>query len=366
MNELVEITLVLTAVGVACALPGVFLVLRRMSLVSDAISHVVLFGIVCAFFVTRNADSPWLLVGAAAAGVLTVACVEALQRSRLVKEDAAIGLVFTALFALGALLVSMFTRDIHLDIDSVLVGQAQFTFQPRWIIEGVRVKPLAVIAVIAALNAAAIAIFYKELKLATFDASLAAALGFLPGLLHYGLMTLVSLTAVASFDAVGTVLVVAFFIVPAATAYLLTDRLSVMLLLSASIGAITAAIGTSLSFHFNTNIPGTIAVVLGIAFGIVFLIAPSRGLIAQSIRRWKQHRRFLETMLAIHLYHHEGTPAESDEARLDSLHRHLEWEPTRVQRVVNWATSRELVRADGTLLKLTDRGRELARELLGN
>lgn len=364
MSPRFEITLVLVAVAVACALPGVFLLLRRISLVSDAISHVLLFGIVIAYFLAGDPDSPFLLVGAATTGVLTVALVEALQRTKLVKEDAAIGLVFPALFALGALLVTMYGRNVHLDLDSVLMGQPGFAFQPRWTVAGVGIKPLAVLGVIALLNIVVIAIFYKELKLATFDAALAATLGFLPGLLHYGLMTLVSLTAVASFDAAGPVLVVAFFIVPAATAYLLTDRLWLLLLLSAVIGSVAAVMGTWVSLEEDLNIPGTIAVILGLLFAATFVLAPQRGLLAQAIRRVSQHRRFLETMLTIHLFQHEGTAAEVDEARVEGLHRHLAWEPRRVKQVVERAEGRDLVREVSGLLQLTERGRAVAREML--
>ncbi len=359
-----ETTLVVVAVAVACAPPGVFLLLRRMSLVSDAISHVMLFGIVTAYFITRDLDSPWLLIGAALTGVLTVALVEALQRTNLVKADAAIGLVFPALFALGALLVSMFVRNTHLDIDSVLLGSAEWSFRPRWVVAGRPVKPLAVLAAVAALNAALIAAFYKELKLATFDAGLAAALGFLPGVLHYALMGVVSLTAVAAFDAVGPVLVVAFFIVPAATAYLLTDRLWVLLMMSAAIGAGGAVAGTRLALAQDLNIAGTVGTVLGFVFAVVFVFVPGRGLVAQATRTWNQRRRFHETVLTIHLLQHEGTPAEADEARLDGLYRHLEWLPAQVSAVVRRAERRGLVRREGGLMKLTEGGRAAARGVL--
>ena len=122
MSYQFEVILVLASVGAACAVPGVFLVLRRVALVADAISHVLLFGIVLAYFVTRDLASPWLFFGATASGVLTVALVELLRRSDRVAEDAAIGLVFPALFAIGTLLASMFLRSTHLDVDSVLMG----------------------------------------------------------------------------------------------------------------------------------------------------------------------------------------------------------------------------------------------------
>jgi manganese/zinc/iron transport system permease protein len=358
-------TLVLVVVAVACSLPGAFLVLRRMALVSDAISHVLLFGIVLAYFATRDVASPWLLAGAAATGVLTVALVEALQRTKRVKADAAVGLVFPALFALGVLLASIYTRDIHLDIDQVLLGQPEYAGNPRWQVAGWQVKPLWVMTGVLGLNLALVVLFFKELKLTTFDPGLAAALGFRPGLLHYALMTVVSITAVAAFDAVGPVLVVAFFVVPAAAAFLLTDRLAVMLVLAGLIGSAGAWAGTRLAIHLDTNIAGTVASVLGVLFGGVFLFAPGRGLVAQAARRWRQQRVFHETTLAIHLLQHEGTDVEADEARLDGLHRHLSWSPEQVAAVVGRAERSGLVVRAGELLKLTGAGRARAREVLG-
>src|SRR5687767_6396061 len=187
-----EIQLIAAVVAVACALPGVFLVLRRMAMMADAISHTVLLGIVLVFFLTRDINSPWLILGATATGVLTVILVELLNRTRLVKEDAAIGLVFPLLFSIAVILVSRSAGDIHLDTDAVLRGAPELTPFERFEMFGYDLGPkaLIVMGVILAANALFITIFYKELKLATFDAALAAALGFLPAALHYGLMAL--------------------------------------------------------------------------------------------------------------------------------------------------------------------------------
>jgi len=360
----IALVLVLVAVAAACALPGVFLVLRRMALVSDAIGHVLLFGIVLAYFATRDIDSPWLLVAAAATGVVTVALVELLQRTRLVKEDAAVGLVFPALFAGGVLLASMFLRDTHLDVDSVLLGRPEYATTPRWRALGLDITPAWVVVAVLVMNVGLLLLFFKELKLTTFDPGLAAALGFRPGRFHYALMTVVSLTAVAAFDAVGPVLVVGFFVVPAAAAYLLTDRLGVMLALAALIGAIGAGVGTWAAFDRDTNIAGTVAVALGGLFALAFVAAPGRGLVAQLLLRRRQARAFHETMLAVHLLHHENTPEEADEARVDGLHRHLRWAAGDVAGVVRRAERHGLVTHAGPLLKLTDAGRQRAREVL--
>ncbi len=362
-----DLLLLMAAVGAACAVPGVFLVLRRMAMVADAISHVLLFGIVVTYFLVRDSSSMWLYVGAAASGVLTVALVEALQRTKRLKADAAIGLVFPLLFSVGALLATLFLRNTHLDVDRVLLGNPTVSPFDRLTLFGVDLGPRSMVVMggLFALNALLVLAFYKELKLSTFDAGLAAALGFLPGLLHYGLMTVVSLTAVAAFDAVGPVVVVALFVVPAATAYLLTDRLAVMLILAVLIGVGSAVAGTLLAIAANANVAGAVATLLGGVFAAVFVVAPRRGLLAHVVRRTRQRRAFHETMLAIHLYQHEGTAVEADESRDDGLHRHLHWLPGEVKTVTTRAERHGLVTRAGPLWKLTPTGRELAAATFG-
>ena len=270
MSYQFEVILVLASVGAACAVPGVFLVLRRVALVADAISHVLLFGIVLAYFVTRDLGSPWLFFGATASGVLTVALVELLRRSDRLAEDAAIGLVFPALFAAGTLLASLFLRSTHLDVDSVLLGFAEFSPTDRIAWFDVLPRAVVVLTAIFAVELALVVLFFNELKLATFDAALASTFGFAPMLLHYGLMTMTSLTAVAAFDAVGPVVVVALLVVPAATAFLLTNDLGVMIVLSIGFGVSGGVFGTLLALALDTNIAGTVATAVGVQFASVF------------------------------------------------------------------------------------------------
>lgn len=363
-NRDIQILAVVTAV--ACALPGAFLVLRRMSMMTDAVSHVLLLGIVIAFLVIRDLHSPLLLAGAALSGIATVAIVEFLQRTKLVKEDAAIGLVFPALFSIGVILVSVNVRNIHLDTDAVLLGEIILAPLNRYDAAGFDLGPKATVRMVAVLilNVAFIALFYKELKLATFDPRLAESLGFRPQLMHYILMTLVSITAVAAFDAVGSVLVVALFIVPAATAYLLTDRLSIMLVLSAILAGGGSLLGFRATLRFeNANVPGALATMFGIMFAAVLVFAPKRGLLSAALRHYRQRREFLQTMLTIHLLNHEGTPEQADECRLAGLHEHLRWQPQQVERVVSWAKRDGLVELRGEQLALTPAGRDRAREL---
>ncbi len=365
MNSTVTLALVLSVVACACALPGAFLVLRRAAMTSDAIGHVLLFGIVLAYFVVRDLDSPWLMVGAALAGLLAVVLVESLEKSGRVKADAALGLVFAALFAAGVLMVSVSVKNVHLDVDQVLLGQPESADQPRWEAFGAAIAPVQVMAAVLVLNVLIVSLFFKELKLSTFDPGLAASLGFRPAVVHYGLMAVVSMTAVAAFDAVGPVLVVGFFVVPAAAAFLLTDRLAVMLALAAAFGVVAAFAGTFAADLLNTTTAGAVAAALGLVFAVVFLVAPGRGLISQALQQVRQKRTFHELMLAVHLMQHEGTPEEAEESRYGGLHEHLSWKPKQVESVVSRAERNGLVVRAGEVLKLTELGRVRAKEVLG-
>lgn len=362
-----ELTLIVAAVAAATAIPGVFLVLRRMALVADAMSHTLLFGIVIAYLFVPDVYSPWLMIGAAGSGVLTVLLVEMLQRSNRVKQDAAIGLVFPALFAIGTIIASVYFRQTHLDIDQVLLGQVELA--PDFRFRGADgtdygPKPLIVMLVALGMNLLFVLLLFKELKLTTFDAGLAATLGFLPGLLQLGLMSVVSLTTVAAFDAVGPVLVVAFLVLPAATARLLTRRLSVLLIVSAVIGILGAIVGVRLAFALETTIGGTTASVLGLTFLATYVLSPQHGILIKTLRSERQRRQLPEILLTVHLRQHEGTPAEADESQLAGLHEHLEWSRDRVGQIVARATARGWVAVRGDRLTLTDEGRSIANDIL--
>lgn len=365
MSASLEIQLIAVVVAAACALPGVFLVLRSMSMLADAISHTVLLGIVLVFFVVMDLQSPWLLLGAAAVGMLTVSIVELLNRTQLVKQDAAIGLVFPALFSLAVILISRFARGVHLDVDAVLLGELAFApFDRIQIFTWDLPHALVTMGTVLAINAAMIALFYKELKLATFDAGLAATLGFAPALLHYGLMAMVSVTAVGAFDAVGAVLVVALMVTPAAAAYLLTNDLRKMLLLSVGIAIASALGGYWLARLLNANIAGAMATMTGLIFLAVFLLAPQRGLAALATRRRRQRLDFAQAMLAIHLLHHEGSPEAATESQAEHLSQHIHWTPGFASRVMRQAERKGIIASDKGLLRLTDRGRLLAQEAM--
>lgn len=362
----IEIQLTAIVVAAACALPGVYLVLRRMALISDAISHSILLGIVVAFFIVHNLSSPFLVFGAAFTGVLTVFLVEVLKKSGLVAEDAAIGLVFPLLFSLGVILISKYSGDIHLDTDSVLLGELAFIPFDRLEFWGMDFGPraLAVMSGILFLNILFILLFYKELKISTFDAGLAASLGLSPVIFFYALMSLTSLTAVGAFDAVGSILVVALMIAPPAAAYLLTDRLSIMLILAVIFGVVSAIAGYWLAHYLDASIAGCMATVTGVVFGLSFTFAPNRGLVSIALRRRGQRLRFAVMMLSIHILNHEEAGNAAIENRVDTLDRHVAWDKHLIEKVVSKMKKSGLANTDSGLLVLTDSGRKFAAEAM--
>lgn len=361
---IVEILIIAVLVSVACAIPGVFLVLKKMSLISDAISHSVLLGIVVGFMLTHSLSSPLLFICAVITGLLTVFLSEVLVKSKLVKEDAAIGIVFPALFSIGVILVSRYTGNVHLDTDAVLLGELIFTPLDRITFMGRDFGPrmIWVMSIILIINLAVLFLFFKELKLATFDKGLSASLGFSPILIQYILMVDVSITTVGAFDAVGSILVVALMIVPAATAYLLTDNLKIMVILSIVIGIISSFLGIAFAWIIDASASGGMAVMVGIIFFITFLFSPSRGLIVLRNKRKNQKIDFAVKMLLVHLLHHSDTESASDECREQHLLEHINWEPRFAKQVVQKAKKDALVKESEGILILSENGISMAQE----
>jgi len=269
MKQDFQIILAASLVATSCSLLGCYLVLRRMAMVGDAISHAVLPGIVVAFFITGTRDSTAMLIGAVVIGILTTFFIEFFHQKAKLQSDAAIGVTFTWLFAIGVILISVFAGKVDLDQDCVLYGEIAYV--PLDLIfdsEGKVIAPKAIIVglMIFTLVLGFILFNYRKLFLTTFDPAFAAALGISTTLWHYLLMGAVSVTTVASFESVGAILVVALMVAPAATAYLLTDNFKVMLMLSALIGIIASAIGYYLAVWVDGSIAGAIASVCGVIF----------------------------------------------------------------------------------------------------
>ncbi len=355
-----EIQLIAVLAAAACALSGTFLVLRRVAMISDAISHTVLLGIVVMFLLTQDLHSPLLVVGAALTGLLTVGLVSLLLRTGLVREDAAIGLVFPLLFSIGVILISWYAEYVHLDVDAVLLGELAFAPFDRLEVDSLDLGPRRawLMGAILVLILIFLLALYKELKLTAFDPGLAAVLGFSPALVHTLHLGVVSVTAV------GVVLAVALFIVPPATALLLSDHLPVVIALAVAVGAASAVGGYWVAHTFDTSIAGSMATLGGVFFGLAFLGSPSQGLVARAWRHRRQRWEFALRLLVMHLLTHEGTATEAGEAAAAELPAHLRWEPRFAATVVRLAEEAGLVERQNGLLVLTPRGRELAWEVM--
>jgi manganese/zinc/iron transport system permease protein len=279
--------IILTAslVGLSCGMIGVLLILRRMAMMADAISHTVLLGIVAAFLLTRELSGFHMLIGSVAAGLLTAVLVQWFH-ARGVQQEASIGIVFTSMFALGVVLIATKVGNAHLDVKHALMGE--ITFIPWETVElpviGALPEAVVLLTAVLVVVAAVIFLFFKEWKLTSFDPALAASLGLPVMLMHYVFMSLVSVTTVASFDAVGAILVVAMLITPASAAYLWTDRLSVMMGLSGAFGVVSAIAGYYLAVWLDTSISGSMAFATGVLFLASFLLSPKHGMVSKWLK----------------------------------------------------------------------------------
>ena len=286
MSYVTGVVLLACITALACALPGVFVVLRKSSMIVDGIAHAVLPGIIVGYWLTHDLDSPVLILGAALAGLLVVLGNEWLSDTGLLAGDAPQGLIFPALFAGGVILVSMDLQHVHLDTNAVLVGDLNLAVFPALIVNGVNIGPQYLYTMLAVLvaNAAFIAVFYRRLKLTTFDRQFAEVLGLRARLLNTAFMFLVSMTVVAAFKAVGAILVISLLVVPAATAQLISNRLSTMIVLTCVFAVAGAFAGFWIAYVLNTGTSAAMAVF----YGILFVAVAALGKLATRIRR-KRH-----------------------------------------------------------------------------
>lgn len=274
--------------AVSCALLGVFLVLKNMDMVADALSHTVLLGIVLGYFIAGDLDSPILFVGAALFGVMTVYAIEYVVNKFAIQSDAATGLVFTLLFALAIILISKYARNVHLDVDVVLSGEVVFATLNTMEIFGIQVPiSFARMFVMLVINLAFVTVTYQQLKVSIFDPVYAKSIGVAVGFLNLVLMTLVSITTVVAFDTVGAILVISLMVAPALSAHLLSKRLSIMLLVALLYGVINSVLGYYVAIYFNVSISGTIAFAGFVTFLLTLWFAPN-GLIGKRFKRAKQ------------------------------------------------------------------------------
>ena len=281
--------IVLTGVLVtaSCSLLGTFLVLRKMSLLGDALSHSVLPGIAVAFLLSGSRAVLPMFFGAAAFGLVTALLVESFHRRWRVQEDAAIGIVFTALFALGVVIITAYAGQVDLDQECVLYGEIAYTPWDLllWGDKSLGPRPVWILGAVLVINLTVIALLYKEFKISSFDPAMAMSVGINAALMHYLLMGLVALTTVASFESVGAILVVAMLIVPGATAYLWSDRLIAVLGLAVLFGMASAVAGYFLASFWNSSIAGAMVVVIGGIFLFSLLFSPNQGVLARVYQR---------------------------------------------------------------------------------
>ncbi|MBM7600612.1 iron/zinc/copper transport system permease protein [Virgibacillus halotolerans] len=257
-------------VGIICGVIGCFIVLRGMALMGDAISHAVLPGVAISYMLGIN-----YFYGAVLAGILTALGIGVVSQSSRIKSDSSIGIVFSAFFALGIILIAK--AQSATDLTQILFGN----------VLAVKSSDMWMTLIIGAIVLLVVAVFYKELLISSFDPTMSAAYGLPIRLIHYGLMLLLTMVTVASLQTVGVILVVSLLITPASTAYLLTNRLSIMIILASTFGAISAVVGLYFSFIYNLSSGAVIVLVTTAIFIVTFIFAPNQGILWRFIRSSK-------------------------------------------------------------------------------
>jgi manganese/zinc/iron transport system permease protein len=383
------IALTAALVAMSCAVPGTFLVLRRQSMLGDALSHTALPGIVAAFlFAHWMRVNGWfsgeemgstfhaiLLVGAVAAGVLTAFLTETVQRFGRVENSAALGVVYTSLFALGLLLIRLYADNVHLDADCVLFGTVE-TVVLDCVGDSDVPKALVLNAFVFALNLMLVLLAFKELRLTTFDPAMASSIGVNASLVHYLLMAVTAVTLVAAFQSVGSILVITVLIAPAVTAWLLTDRMHLMLILAICIAGTSAFLGHLMAITFptlvfqplgfetvrDTNTAGMTALACGLLFLLALLFSPRKGVVSHVVRQTMLGFRIGCEDLLGSLYRTEESGSAKPQPPVEVWSRALR--PI-MDRIVLWRLIRRgLIRPATVGCQLTETGRVEAERLV--
>lgn len=348
-------------VSLALGLIGCFLVVRGMSLLGDALSHSVLPGIVIGFLLGGSLHSPWILIGATAVGLVAAVMVQAVQQHSRVKEDASLGIVFTSLFALGVVMINLYAGQADLDPGCVLYGNIEYMVFDH--------GAIAVMAVIVALVVAGLLVFYRHLLVSTFDPGLAVSLGVPAAAVHYALMGMLSLTVVASFEAVGAILAVALLVMPGATARLWTDRMPAMLLAAAAHGILSTLLGFWISHPEGplrqwggTSASGSICAAGFFLFLVSWLLAPRHGLLPRA----RVRRRLARVMATENLLKAVEDLARAPGATVSeaALASELHVSPRPLHAALGRARSRGWVTTGSHGVALTAEGREQSRRLV--
>lgn len=344
---------VLTAV--VCSLCGVFLVVKHESMIAEALSHAVLPGILIAFLVFQDRTSPWLIISAGLSGLLMVWVVETIRKTGLVDGDAALGIVFSALFSVGIICANLGLNRVHFDSHCIIDGNLSMAALRPLIVNGTEIAPYAFVlmATVLVLLMGFIAAFYKELKLMMFDAALAQTFGFRPTLMHLIWLALVSITTVSAFEIAGSILVVALMIAPPATAFLLTRRLGVMLVISSAIGVISSVLGFWLGMGLDIAPTGPIASVAGIMFLLTVFFAPGQGVLTKWRRRRSQRADLFQQLLLARL---DGD--DNNWVTHDNLQPAVAWSDQQFRNALKVCRSRQWIDQSSMGITITEKGRD--------
>lgn len=357
--------------SVSAALLGNFLVLRRLSMLGDAISHAILPGLAAAFFISGSRNSIPMFVGAVLVGVLTALFTEWIRRHGNVDEGASMGVVFTSMFALGLVMIVQAADHVDLDPGCVLYGAIELTPLDQWTIAGYSVPRVVVIlSIVTLINLGFVVLFFKELRISSFDPALSTTSGIHAGVMHYLLMILVAVTAVASFESVGNILVVAMFVVPPSAALMLTERLSVMVFLSTGLAVVSAVLGhlgalvVPRWFGFrSTTTAGMMAVAAGLLFSGCVLFAPRHGVLVKWIRRRALSWRIVSEDILAFLFRMEESSASRCETKA-AMRNFLLSGAFETTLAVWLHRFQHRIRPFDDGYQLTDQGRQLAQRLV--
>ncbi len=339
--------------SVACALCGSLLLVNRQAMMSEGLSHAMFPGLVIAFMLLRDYSSPLLIVAAAASGLVMVWLTQSLSNTRLVDSDAGLGIVFAGMFSVGVLLVSANLRNTHFHADCIIDGNLAIAPLDRLVIAGFDLGPRSWIVMLSMLVVcvAFITLCYKELKLMLFEPLLARRFGLKPALLQYIWLAIVSLTTVAAFNVAGAVLIVALMIAPPAAAYLLSDRLSGLLIISSVIAMISSVCGFYLALALDIAPTGPIASAAGAAFLLVFALAPKRGFIAAWAKRVRQRRDTIDCLILETI-----SRQQTSDAPLQQIQHRLDLPAGTMSRAFTRLEQRQLISQSGDRCVVTDRG----------
>ena len=362
---MIESLYILIITSLACAILGVFLVLRRLSMVSDAISHSVLLGIVIGYFITKDIGSALLIIGASLFGVLTTICIELLIKSKRVSEDASVGIIFPMFFSVAVILITRYARNVHLDTEVVLIGEIILAPFHRINFLGASLpKALVQMSFVLLINIIFVTVFFRKLKISSFDPVYAGVAGIAGTGLYYIFMALISFTAVSAFESVGAILAIAFFISPAASAYLISKDLKITLLLSAVYAIVNSCIGYFLAVKFNVSMSGMCAVVSGLTFMITMAVYPG-GIITKMIRYIKNKNRFSRELLILHIDNHTGKKNALGELGYSTIREHIAWSDSKLKYVLDKLIKKGYVyRAkERGVYSLTETGKKLSNDI---